>query len=348
MSVDNVTAPAAIVFGCAGLELTPNEKSLFSECNPAGFILFARNIANPDQVRRLIDDLRQTVECNNPLVLVDQEGGRVQRLTEPYWPKYPSMKAFGDRFAADPMEAAICLTLNYRLIADDLVALGFNGNCAPVLDLPVTGSHDIIGDRAFSADPEIVTSLGRRACEGLQLGGVIPVIKHIPGHGRAKCDSHVELPHIDTKPEVLIKTDYAPFKALNDAPAAMTAHIVYSALDNSAPCSGSKVVIRDVVRGQIGFDGLLFSDDICMKALSGPSVDRVSGVLEAGCDLALHCDGNFEAMKAIAASCQPMGDKSLGRLRRAKSVASDSENFDAKAAKHRISAFFEVYNAPFQ
>ena len=342
MSVDNVTAPAAIVFGCAGLELTPNEKSLFSDCNPVGFILFARNIANPDQVRHLIDDLRQSVDHNNPLVLIDQEGGRVQRLTEPHWPKYPSMKPFGDRFAADPTEAMICLLLNYRLIANDLVALGFNVDCAPVLDLPVPGSHDIIGDRAFSADPEIVATLGRAVCEGLQSGGVIPVVKHVPGHGRSTADSHLELPHVDTKPDVLVKTDFAPFKALNDAPAAMTAHIVYSALDDTAPCSASELVIGDVVRGQIGFEGLLFSDDICMKALSGPLVDRVSSVLQAGCDIALHCDGNFEAMVAIAASCRPMGDKSLGRLRRAKMVASDSQDFDAEAAKHRISAFFEV------
>tara|TARA_A100001037_G_C15037781_1_gene584051 strand:+ start:165 stop:1193 length:1029 start_codon:yes stop_codon:yes gene_type:complete len=339
---DNPTSPAAVVFGCAGLKLNADEKSLFSDCNPAGFILFARNIANPDQVRHLIDDLRQSVGHNNPLVLVDQEGGRVQRLTEPHWPKYPSMKPFGDRFAADPTETMICLLLNYRLIANDLVALGFNVDCAPVLDLPVPGSHDIIGDRAFSADPEIVAKLGRTVCEGLQSGGVIPVIKHVPGHGRANADSHLELPHVDTKLEVLIETDFAPFKALNNAPAAMTAHVVYSALDDKAPCSTSELVIRDVVRGQIGFDGLLFSDDIGMKALSGPLVVRISSVLQAGCDIALHCDGNFEAMVEIAASCPPMGDKSLDRLRRAKSVASDSQDFDAEAAKRRISGFFKI------
>ena len=340
MSADNVNSPAAVVFGCAGLELTADEKSLFAECNPSGFILFARNIENPHQVRRLIDDLRQSVEYNNPLVLIDQEGGRVQRLTEPHWPKYPSMKAFGDRFAADPVEAATCLSLNYRLIAHDLEKLGFNVDCAPVLDLPVSGSHEIIGDRAFSADPEIVATLGRAVCEGLQSGGVIPVVKHVPGHGRSTADSHLELPHVDTKPDVLVKTDFAPFKALNDAPAAMTAHIVYSALDDTAPCSASELVIGDVVRGQIGFKGLLFSDDICMKALSGPLVDRVSSVLQAGCDIALHCDGNFEAMVTIAASCRPMSHKSMDRLSRAKLVASDSQDFDVEAAKHRISAFF--------
>ena len=332
----------AVVFGCAGLELTTEEKSLFSDCNPVGFILFARNIESPDQVRRLIDDLRQTVDDNAPLFLVDQEGGRVQRLMEPHWPKYPSMGAFGDCFAADPEETAICLSLNYRLIANDLTALGFNVDCAPVLDLPVRGSHDIIGDRAFSGDPAVVASLGRAVCEGLQAGGIIPIIKHIPGHGRAKADSHLELPHVDTDLDTLAETDFSPFTALNDMPAAMTAHIVYSALDYTAPCSESEVVIRDVVRGQIGFDGLLFSDDICMKALSGPLIDRVSGVLRAGCDIALHCDGSFEDMVAIAASCPPMVDKSLHRLRRAISMASDSEDFDVEAAKHRISALFEV------
>lgn len=332
-------APTAVVFGCAGLTLTADEKVLFRDAHPAGFILFARNIDTPDQVRRLTDSLRGLSGNEQVPVLIDQEGGRVQRLRPPHWPEYPAMRPFGDTATANPEEAAACLRLNYRLIAADLAALGINVDCAPVLDLPVEGSHDIIGDRAFSDDPAIVAELGRAVCDGLAQGGVVPVIKHIPGHGRAFADSHEELPRVDTPLAELRRTDFAPFAALSSAPAGMTAHIVYSALDPDSPGSASRKVIGDIVRAEIGFEGLLFSDDVCMKALLGPLDRRVSSVLEAGCDLALHCDGTFADMAAIAETCPLMRPDSLARLKTAMSVTHDSEEFDAEAAKRQISAF---------
>jgi beta-N-acetylhexosaminidase len=334
-------APAAVVFGCVGLSLTADEKALFRACNPAGYILFARNIDTPDQVRRLTDNFRDLSGNDEILVLIDQEGGRVQRLRPPHWPDYPAMRPFGDRAVSGPNEAAHCLRLNYRLIAADLEALGINVDCAPVLDLPVTGSHEIIGDRAFSNDPALVAHLGRAVCDGLLQGGVLPVIKHIPGHGRAFADSHLELPRVDTPLDELRRTDFAPFVELCDAPAGMTAHIVYEAIDAGGPGSSSPAVVQDTIRGDIGFDGLLFSDDICMKALSGPLGARVMSVLDAGCDLALHCDGDFDDMAAIAETCPPMRPESLVRLNSAAERMDDSDDFDADDAKRRISAFLE-------
>ena len=336
---DGDAAPAAVVFGCAGLTLTADEKVLFRDANPAGYILFARNVDTPDQVRRLTDSLRDLSGNPKIPILIDQEGGRVQRLRPPHWAAYPAMRPFGERAIDDAEEAAACLRLNYRLIASDLTALGINVDCAPVLDLPVEGSHDIIGDRAFSSDPGMVADLGRAVCDGLRQGGVVPVIKHIPGHGRAFADSHKELPHVDTPLDDLRRTDFAPFVALANAAAGMTAHIVYSAIDPDGPGSGSRKVIEGTIRDEIGFNGLLFSDDVCMKALSGPLDRRVTSVLEAGCDLALHCDGAFEDMAKIAETCPSMRPESLGRLKTAMTLTNDSEDFDADAAKRRISAF---------
>lgn len=333
------TAPAAVVFGCAGLSLTPDEISLFRDCEPAGLILFARNIDTPDQVRRLTDVFREISGNGRILILIDQEGGRVQRLRPPHWPEYPSMRLFGESAASDRDEAAACVALNYRLIAADLVTLGINVNCAPVLDLPVEGSHEIIGDRAFSDDPTLVSTLGQAVCDGLLRGGVLPVIKHIPGHGRAFVDSHQELPQVDTPVWELRRTDFAPFLDLSGAPAGMTAHIVYSAIDPTCPGSFSRRIVHDTIREEIGFNGLLFSDDVCMKALSGPPSQRVTSVLDAGCDLALHCDGSFEDMVSIAETCPPLRPDSTARLDSAVELIGDSAEFDREAAKRRISAF---------
>ena len=332
-------APAAVVFGFAGETLTPDEEALFRNSEPAGYVLFARNISSPDQVRKLTDSLRELAGNERIPVLIDQEGGRVQRLKPPYWPAYPAMRRFGERASQDPNEAAICVTLNYQLIAADLKALGVNIDCAPVLDLPVGGSHNVIGDRAFADDPSIVGRLGIAVCEGLAKGGVVPVIKHMPGHGRALVDSHNELPRVDASLDELRRTDFLPFKRISSAPIGMTAHIVYAALDAELPGSSSKTVVDDVIRGEIGFDGLLFSDDICMKALTGPVRTRMDAVLQAGCDLALHCDGNFEDMVSIAEDCPRMRPESVARLHTAMKIVDDSEKFDADAAKRRISGF---------
>lgn len=332
-------APAAVVFGCAGTDLTNAERELFERTDPLGFILFARNIDTPEQVRKLTAELRASVGRGDAIVMIDQEGGRVRRLRPPHWPDYPAMRPFGERAADDPAEAVDCLKLNYRLIAEDLTALGIDVDCAPVLDLPAPDGHEIIGDRAFSDDPQTIALLGQAVCDGLAEGGVMPVIKHIPGHGRARADSHLELPHVDVSVDVLSQTDFAPFRALRHAPAGMTAHIVYDAVDPDNPGSSSEAVVQGVIRDTVGFDGLLFSDDVCMKALSGPIEARVNAVLAAGCDVALHCDGDFASMQAIAANCPSLGADSMERLRRAVPAVPDSPALDREAAKRRISAF---------
>jgi beta-N-acetylhexosaminidase len=335
-------APAAVVFGCAGEVLTAAERDLFRDAGPLGFILFARNIQSPDQVRRLTEDLRAAVGRDDAIIMIDQEGGRVRRLRPPYWPDYPAMRPFGDKGVTDPEEAAACVELNYRLIAGDLAALGIDVNCAPVLDLPAPDGHEIIGDRAFSDDPAVISRLGKAVCDGLTSGGVMPVIKHIPGHGRANADSHLVLPRVDTALDILTATDFAPFRALRDAPAGMTAHIVYEAIDPEKPGSSSAEVVQGIIRDAIGFNGLLFSDDVCMKALSGPVGRRVTSVLDSGCDVALHCDGDFDDMVAIAENCPTLRAESVKRLNAARPGPGDSRAFDRDAAKRRISAFLAV------
>jgi beta-N-acetylhexosaminidase len=338
---DDRSSPAAVVFGCEGRQLTSSEKELFEDADPLGFILFARNIDDPHQVRDLVKELRATVGRDEAIVMVDQEGGRVRRLRPPYWPDYPAMQPFGKRALEDLSEAAECVKLNYRMIADDLEALVIDFNCAPVLDRFTFDGHEIIGDRSFSDDPEVISFLGQAVCDGLTEGKVTPVVKHLPGHGRARVDSHAELPHVDLSFEILSQTDFIPFQALRKAAAGMTAHIVYDAIDPENPGSFSKLVVQGIIRDTIGFDGLLFSDDVCMNALSGPIDQRVTSVLAAGCDVALHCDGDLDAMKAIAESCPPMRVESMERLRRALPLASDSPLIDHDKAKRRISAFLD-------
>lgn len=339
MSGADRRAPAAVVFGCSGTELTAPERDLFQSADPLGFILFARNIDTPDQVRQLTSDLRASIDRPDAIIMIDQEGGRVQRLRPPHWADYPAMQKFGAKAGTDPDGAAECVKLAYRLIADDLSALGIDVDCAPVLDLPAPDGHEIIGDRAFSNDPEIIARLGQACCDGLTAGGVMPVIKHIPGHGRATADSHLELPHVDTARDLLERTDFAPFRALRHAPSGMTAHIVYDDLDPEKPCSSSSTVVQEIIRDHIGFDGLLFSDDVCMKALKGPLSARVTSVLDAGCDVALHCDGNFDDMVAISDSCPRMRADSIERLNAARPGSADSQSIDRDAAERQISGF---------
>ena len=339
MSAANREAPAAVVYGCAGMALSAEERQFYRDANPLGFILFARNIDTPDQVRHLTAELRASVDRPDAIIMIDQEGGRVQRLRPPHWSDYPAMQKFGAKAGSDADGAAECVKLVYRLIAEDLSALGIDVDCAPVLDLPAPDGHEIIGDRAFSDDPEIIARLGQACCDGLAAGSVMPVIKHIPGHGRATADSHIELPRVETARDVLEQTDFTPFRALRHAPAAMTAHIVYDALDPEHPGSSSRTVVADIIRNHIGFDGLLFSDDVCMKALQGPLAGRVTSVLDAGCDVALHCDGNFDDMMAIAEACPRMRPDSVDRLNAARPSATDSQSIDRDAAERQISAF---------
>ncbi|MDX1581706.1 MAG: glycoside hydrolase family 3 N-terminal domain-containing protein, partial [Alphaproteobacteria bacterium] len=246
------TAP--VIFGCAGQQLSEAEHDFFARLQPCGFILFARNIEDPDQLSRLVGELKAGVEAE-PLILIDQEGGRVARLKPPLWPLYRPWRDFGDLARHDAEAGARAAYLNARLIGDDLAQLGITVDCLPVLDVPVPGAHDIIGDRAFAEEPETVMQIGRKVCEGLMDSGVLPTIKHIPGHGRAGVDSHEALPRVTESREVLEKTDFAPFAALCDMPIAMTAHIVFEALDPAQPVTTSSTMI-DLIRKDIGFDGL--------------------------------------------------------------------------------------------
>jgi len=261
--------PRAVVFGCAGERLTSEEKDFFARTAPLGFILFARNCRNRPQVRRLVEDLRASVGRTDAPVLIDQEGGRVARLSPPVWRAVPAAAVFGRLAAGDPEAAHQAAELNARLLAAELTDLGITVNCLPLLDVPVAGGHDIIGDRAFADTAEVVADLGAAVLSGLLAGGVLPVIKHLPGHGRAAVDSHEALPVVEAPRKLLEETDFTPFRALADAPLGMTAHVVYTALDPAQPATTSQTVIDQVIRGSIGFQGLLISDDLSMSALAG-------------------------------------------------------------------------------
>jgi beta-N-acetylhexosaminidase len=327
---------AACILGCAGPELSADERDFFRDIRPWGFILFARNIVSAEQTRALIDSLRDAGRDGNALVLVDQEGGRVQRLRPPLAPNRRPAALFGALHRDHPEAAEEAVRLNHRLLAEELSALGFDADCAPCVDLRVPGAHDIIGDRAFGTDPNVVAALGRAAIDGLLAGGVAPVIKHIPGHGRAGADSHFDLPVVDTPLEVLQQTDFAPFRALADAPMAMTAHVVYADIDAQACATLSHRVIETVIRGHIGFDGLLMSDDLSMKALGGAFEERTRGALAAGCDVVLHCNGDMAEMQAIASATPRLAGRAAERAAEARSVARRSQPFDAEAAEARL------------
>jgi len=304
MPADTVSpSPArAFIAGCAGTILTPEERSFFHESAPWGFILFRRNIDTPEQVRALVAELRAAVGRHAP-VLIDQEGGRVQRLGPPHWPVYPPASVFAAIADEGRAQAAMdAARLGARLMAGDLASLGIDVDCVPCADLRLPEGHGIIGDRAYGETPPQVASLARAASEGLIDGGMLPVLKHIPGHGRARADSHLALPVVDTPREVLEATDFEPFRRLNDLPLGMTAHVVYSAIDPKHPATTSARVIAEVIRGHIGFDGALMSDDLSMKALSGSFAERTRASLAAGCDLVLHCNGDMAEMAEVAAA----------------------------------------------
>lgn len=332
--------PRAAIFGCAGTTLSAAERDLFRAANPLGFILFQRNCDNPDQVRALVTALRECVGSADTPILIDQEGGRVARLKPPHWRKYPAAAVLAA--AANPREAVY---LAARLIAADLATLGITVDCAPVLDLAVAGADPVIGDRAYSAMPATVTLLGRAGCEGLLAGGVLPVIKHIPGHGRATVDSHKALPVVTAVGQELAATDFVPFRALHDMPWAMTAHIMYPALDPDRPATLSRRLIETTIRASIGFDGVLISDDLSMAALPGTLAERAKGALEAGCDVVLHCNGDPVEMAAIAGSVGLLTPAARRRLARgeARRRAEDvSGAFDRAAATARLEALLGV------
>jgi beta-N-acetylhexosaminidase len=303
---------------------------------PWGFILFARNVSNADQVRALNEELREASGDPNALVFVDQEGGRVQRLKPPLAHLRPPAEAFGALYDSDPITAAEAVKLNHQLIAHELRALGFDADCAPCVDLRLPETHAVIGDRAFGRDPSRVSALARAAIDGLLAGGVAPVIKHIPGHGRATADSHHDLPVVETPLNVLELTDFAPFRALADAPMAMTAHVVFPAVDGEACVTLSHRAIQSVIRGFIGFDGLLMSDDLSMKALGGSFQERTWRSIQAGCDLVLHCNGDMAEMRPVAEAAGELHGRAAERAHAARACSRRVEAFDPEAAEARL------------
>ncbi len=322
----------AFISGCAGPSLSDAEKAFFAATRPCGLILFARNCQSPEQLRALVRSYRDAVESEDALVLIDQEGGRVQRLRPPNWRAMPPARVYGDLYGFDPSAALGAAFAGARLIAEELADASINVNCTPCIDVPEPGAHEIIGDRAFSADPDVVSALGRAVMDGTLAGGVLPVIKHVPGHGRAGADSHLALPTITASAEALEETDFRPFMALCDAPLAMTGHVLLTAFDEERPASVSPVIMREVIRDLIGLEGLVMSDDLGMAALGGAMSERASAVIAAGCDVALHCSGNFAEMQEAAAVVPPLDGVAAERYARALSMLGKPQPFDREQA----------------
>ena len=303
----------ALILGCVGPVFTDEEETFFSKAKPWGLILFRRNITDPEQVKALCARFRELVGREDAPVLIDQEGGRVQRMGPPLWRRYPAARKYLEASSGDIPKAAEMARLGSRLIAHDLRACGITVDCMPVLDCPVEGANDAIGDRAYSSDPVAISALARAAVDGLLEGGVLPIIKHMPGHGRAMVDSHYALPVVKADRATLETSDFLPFRALKHYPVAMTGHIVFDAIDALNPATTSKTVIEHIIRGWIGFDGLLLSDDLSMKALSGDFSQRTRALFSAGCDIALHCNGLMEEASAVAEATPELAGRSLER-----------------------------------
>lgn len=324
----------SFISGCEGTQLSSAETSFFHEQNPWGLILFKRNCETPAQITALTAAFRAAVSRRDAPVFIDQEGGRVQRLGPPsnYWRKYPSARAFGDLYAKNPLAALRTARHVGRLMAEDLIEIGITADCLPVLDIPQAGAHDVIGNRAYSLDIEHVMALARAHTAGLMDGGILPVIKHIPGHGRSDVDSHHNLPVVNAKREELERVDFPPFAAFADAPMAMTAHVIYSSIDKTAPATLSRKIIKSIIRAQIGFRGLLITDDLSMKALSGTLSEKCGKALSAGCDMLLHCNGKLDEMQEVAAAAGDLKGKALRRAKAALKSARKPQAFDKKTA----------------
>lgn len=328
----------AFITGVSGTELNAAEREFIRAERPWGFILFKRNIEAPQQVALLIQELRKTVGIPDAPVLIDQEGGRVQRLGPPHWPVYPPGALFGALYDIDRSLGLSAARLSARLIAADLGDLGISVDCLPLADVPVAGADAVIGNRAYGTEPEKVAAIARAVTEGLQQGGILPVLKHIPGHGRATADSHFGLPVVDTSKKELERTDFAAFQPLADLPMAMTAHVVFSALDPVHPATTSATIIEQVIRGVIGFQGLLMSDDVSMNALAGSIAERTRAIFSAGCDVVLHCNGKLEEMREVAAETPELSGKALDRARRALASRRVPQPFDRAAARAELDA----------
>jgi beta-N-acetylhexosaminidase len=327
--------PKAFICGCAGPALNAEERIFLHREDPWGLILFKRNIGDRNQVRALTQSFRDCVGRADAPVLIDQEGGRVQRMAPPHWRAYPAAAAI--EAGLKPSRAEAAARLIARLIAHDLIEVGINVDCAPVLDVAGEAMHAAIGTRAFSSRPERVAAMGRAVADGLLAGGVAPVIKHMPGHGRARVDSHHELPVVDAARGDL-KRDFKPFAALKDLPMAMSAHLLYMAIDPRRPATASPIVVAEIMRGDIGFDGLILSDDLSMKALTGPFDKRAAAVIEAGLDIVLHCNGELEEARAVASAAPVLSGASLRRAKAAEAAIKAPEPFDVELGERELAA----------
>lgn len=328
----------AFITGISATELSDAEREFIRLERPWGFILFKRNIETPEQVTMLVRELRSTLGDPDAPVLIDQEGGRVQRLGPPHWPAYPPGAVFGALYDVEPALGLTAARLSARLIAADLIDLGVTVDCLPLADVPVPGADAVIGNRAYGTEPGKVAAIARAVTEGLEQGGVLPVLKHIPGHGRATADTHFRLPEVDTSKTELERTDFAAFQPLADLPMAMTAHVVFSALDPAHPATTSATIIEQVIRGVIGFQGLLMSDDVSMNALAGSIAERTRAIVDAGCDMVLHCNGNLDEMREVARETPELSGKALQRARRALASRRAPQPLDRQAARAELDA----------
>ncbi len=326
----------AFITGTSGLTLTTEEREFLRAQRPWGFILFKRNVDNPLQVARLVQEFREAVEDGDAPVLIDQEGGRVQRLGPPHWPVYPAGALFGTLYDRDRTVGLKAARLSAQLIAADLADLGITVDCLPLADVPVPGADAVIGDRAYGTDPHKVAAIARAVTEGLEQGGVLPVLKHIPGHGRATADTHHRLPVVDALKDELEAVDFAAFRSLSDLPMAMTAHVVFSAIDATQPATTSATIIEQVIRGTIGFQGLLMSDDVSMNALTGSIAQRTRAIVAAGCDMVLHCNGQLDEMRQVASEAPELLGVALDRARRALAARKPPQPFDREAARAEL------------
>jgi beta-N-acetylhexosaminidase len=325
----------AFITGLKGTAITAEERAFLREASPAGLILFKRNIADPHQLKELIEDFREINGADCP-VFIDQEGGRVQRMGPPHWPVYPAGAVYGELYRHEPARGLRAAWLGARLMAADLISSGITVDCLPVVDVPVGGADQVIGDRAYGDTPHQVAAIAAAIAAGLQAGGVLSVIKHLPGHGRATADSHQRLPVVTADRATLEKTDFAAFVPLAAAPFGMTAHVVFTALDPALPATTSTIMIGQVIRGYIGFSGALMTDDVSMGALSGPIAERVRRSLAAGCDLILHCNGELAEMQEVAASCPELDGAARVRMARALASRRQPEAIDVAAARAEL------------
>jgi beta-N-acetylhexosaminidase len=331
----------AFIIGVSGTELAAEEREFIASERPWGFILFKRNVGTPAQVASLVGRLRDAAGAADAPVLIDQEGGRVQRLGPPHWPVYPPGAAFGRLYDIDPALGLAAARLSARLIADDLLPLGVTVDCLPLGDVPIAGADAVIGDRAYGTRPDRVAAIARAVTDGLHQGGVLPILKHIPGHGRATADTHFRLPVVDTPKIELEATDFAAFRPLADLPMAMTAHVVFSAFDPAHPATTSATMIEQVIRGLIGFQGLLMSDDVSMNALAGSVAERTRAIFAAGCDMVLHCNGKLDEMRPVARETPELSGKAFARAKRALAARKAPLAFDRAAARAELDALIE-------